>query len=165
MGIVVSSSIPVFAFVHHQAVEVRHRLVQLARLKKGIAHVELHLLSLVDRKGHGIGLLVDSQRLPVFLFLEQMVGIQEIGMSRPGAARIVVHKLHDLGRTVGLTEIERADRLIILCIHATLRLGIGGLGTILGKNGERRTVFLILEKQHAFVEKGFRIVVFDMLLC
>ena len=63
-----------------------------------------------------------------------------------------------------MAEIERADCLIILSIDAALRLGVGGLKAVLGEGGEGRAVFLVLEQQHAFVEKGFRVVVIDMLL-
>ena len=85
-------------------------------------------------------------------------------MSCPSAAWVVVHKLDDFGGTIGVTEIERADRLVILRIDATLRLGIGGLGAILGESGECRTVFLILEAHDTFVEQCFWVVGFDMFL-
>ena len=162
--VIITRRFLILAVVHHQAVEQRHGLVQVARLEIGIAHVELHLLGLFCRERHAIRLFVNSQSLFVFLVLEQIVGIQEIGMTRPCASWIVVHKLHDFGRAVGMTEIERTDRLIILRIDATLRLGIGGLGAVLGKCGKSSTIFLVLKEQNAIVEKGFRIVVFDMLL-
>ena len=63
----------------------------------------------------------------------------------PSATRIVVHKLDDLGGTVGLTEIERADSLVVLRVDATLRLGIIGLGTVLREDGECSAIFLVLE--------------------
>ena len=47
-------------------------------------------------------------------------------MACPGAAWMVVHELDDFGWAVGVAEIERADRLVVLRIDATLRLGIGG---------------------------------------
>ena len=146
VSVIITRRILVFAFVHHQTVKERHSLVQLARLKISIAHVELHLLGLVVAERSGISFLVDSQRFLILFFLEQVVGIKEIGMSCPGATRIIVHKLDDFGGAVGLTEIERADRLVILRVDATLRLGIGDLCAILGESGKRSTVFLILEE-------------------
>ena len=164
VSVIITCRILILAVIHHQAVEQRHGLVQVARLEIGIAHVELHLLSFVGCERHTIGLFVNGQSLFVFLALEQIVGIQEIGMTCPCATWIVVHKLHDFGRAVGMTEIERADRLVILRIDATLRLGIGSLSAVLGKCGKSSTIFLVLKEQNAIVEKGFRIVVFDMLL-
>ena len=106
MSIVITSSILVFPFIHHQTMEIRHGFVELVRLEIGITHVELHLLGLVGGKCHGISLFVNGQGFLVFLVLEQIVGVQEVGMFCPSATRIVVHKLDDLGGTVGLTEIE-----------------------------------------------------------
>ena len=164
MRVIITRLVLVFAFVHHQAMEERHGLVKLARLEIGIAHVELHLLGFVSGEGEGIGLLIDSQCLLIFLFLEQMVGIKEVGMTRPSAAWVVVHKLDDFGWSIGMAEIEGADGFVVLCIGATLRFGIGGLGTVLCKGRQRGAILLILEQQHSFVEKGLRVVVFNMLL-
>ena len=165
MSIIVTSRILVFSFVHHQSVEERHGLIQLIRLEIGIAHVELHLLRFIGGKREGVRLFIDGQSLLVLLFLEQMVGIQEIGVFRPSTARIIIHELDDLRWTVGLTQIERTDRLIILRVDTTLRFGISCLSAILVKNGERGTIFLVLEEQHTFIEKCFWVVVFNMFLC
>ena len=164
MSIVITSSILVFPFIHHQTMEIRHGFVELVRLEIGITHVELHLLCFVGGKCHGIGLFINGQGLLVFLVLEQIVGVQEVGMFCPSATRIVVHKLDDLGETISLAEIKRADRLVVLRVDATLRLGIGGLGAVLREDGECRTIFLVLEEQHTFVEKCIRVVFFYMLL-
>ena len=133
VGVIIACRVLVLAIVHHQAVEQRHSLIQLARLEIGITHVELHLLCLVGGQRGGIRLFVNGQRLLVFLFLEQVIGIQEVGVSRPSTARIVIHKLDDFGWTIGLSEIKRADRLVILRVDTTLRFGISGLGAVLGE--------------------------------
>ena len=133
VGVIIACRVLVLTIVHHQAVEQRHSLIQLARLKIGITHVELHLLCLIGGQRGGIRLFVNGQRLLVFLFLEQVIGIQEIGMFRPCTAWIVVHKPDDFGWTIGLSEIKRADRLVILRIDTTLRFGIGNSSAVLGE--------------------------------
>ena len=164
MRIVITGVILVFALIHHQAMKERHGLIQVASLEIGIAHIELQLLRLIGGEGESIRLLVNSQGVLVFLVLEQVVGIQEIGMTRPSATWVVVHELDDFGRTVGLTEIEGADGFIVLCVDTALRLGIGGLSTILGKSGKRGAIFLVFKQQDSFVEEGLRVIGFDMLL-
>ena len=47
MSVIISRLVLIFSFIHHQAVEQWHGLIQLARLEIGITHVELHLLCLV----------------------------------------------------------------------------------------------------------------------
>ena len=154
----------VFALIHHQAMEERHGLVQLTRLEIGVAHIELHLLCLVGGERSGVSLLVDGQRLFVLLALEQVIGIEVIGMSRPSTAWVVVHKLDDLGGTIGLAEIHGADCLVILRIDPTLCLGVVHQIPILGKSGQSRAIFLVLEQQHALIKEGFGIIVIYMLL-
>ena len=85
-------------------------------------------------------------------------------MSRPSATWVVIHKLEDLGGSIGLTKIERTNCLIILRINISLRLGISTLSAILGEGRKCCTIFLVLKQYHTFIEEGFRIVVFDMLL-
>ena len=164
VSVIISRLVFIFALVHHQAVEKRHGRVEFARLEIGIAHVELHLLRLVVAEGGSVGLFINGQSLLVLLFLEQMIGIQKVGVPRPSAARVVVHELYHLCGTIGMVKIERTDRLVILRIHATLLLWVVGQSPILRKRRQSRAIFLIPEQQNAFVEKGFGIVFFYMLL-
>ena len=85
-------------------------------------------------------------------------------MFRPSAAWVIVDELDDFSGTVGMAEIHRADRFVVLCIDTTLRLRIDGLGAILLESRERRTKLLVLERQHAFVEKRLRVIGINMLL-
>ena len=164
MCIIITCRIPILAIIHHQAMEKWQRFIQFTRLKIGIAHIELHLLGFIGRERHGISFFVNGQSFFVFFALEQMICIQESSMSRPSATWVIIYKLEDLGGAIGLTKIERTDCFVILRIDISLRLGINTLHAILGESGKCSAIFLVLKQHHTFVEEGFRIIVFDMLL-
>ena len=165
MGVIVLGILLVFAFVEGEALKQRKGFFVVLKLVIGIAHVELQLLRLhlCQRScGH---LFVEGESLDVFPFVEKHVGVEEVGVVGPGAARVVGDEGLDFGFGVAATRIERTDGEIILGIDRFLLFGVVDGGEVLAERLDGGAVFAILEENQALAVKGFGFILGNRFLC